>query len=310
MVQGVVAIVLAVAVCILVSIYSAWSVLEPWEVGLDYSTITQSIGEEAWMSGRHYIGVGHKFIRVNSTVTTVQFTHDFRTITRGPLRSRTKDGLEVRLELSFQYKVVPEKLYKMYTTYGPDYHETFVKMSVDLLTAAATKHNAREFFVNRTMIGNMLEATMRQHFQQKAMVDIPMFQFQVVSLPTEFENAIKATQVAEQKIKLVKQEQNTRMVEYQTSVIQADRYTQVREQEAQAIVQSIQARNDADIASFNASQMKAVPAFKQMLALFNNDGDALVDYMKVRAVRDHPASQSIVGIRDTGLSSTRADVTV
>merc|ERR1712176_1642888 len=92
---------------------------------------------------------------------------------------------------------------------------------IDLLTISATKHNARDFFVNRTMIGNMMEETLRQHFKARAMVEVPLFQFQAVKLPENFEAAIKATQVAEQKIKRVQAEQSMRLVEYETGVIQA-----------------------------------------------------------------------------------------
>merc|ERR1712048_59326 len=160
-----------------------------------------------------------------------------------------------------------------YTTYGPDYHQTFVKMAIDLLTISATKHNARDFFVNRTMIGNMMEETLRQHFKTRAMVEVPLFQFQAVKLPENFEAAIKATQVAEQKIKRVQAEQSMRLVEYQTNVIQAQRYVQVRTQQANGVAQSIHLQNVADIASFNASQMKTLNAFKQVLRMFDGDAD-------------------------------------
>mmetsp|Transcript_96789 Transcript_96789/g.273494 ORF Transcript_96789/g.273494 Transcript_96789/m.273494 type:complete len:316 (+) Transcript_96789:123-1070(+) len=290
--------VVTAAVVFLAATYSAWSVLEPWEIGLDYSTITQSIGEEAWSSGRHYIGVGHKFIRFNSTVTTVQFSHDLRTSSSGPLRSRTADGLEVNLELSFQYRLLPDTLYKMYTKYGPDFHGIFVKMGMDLLTVAATKHNARAFFVNRTAIGKMMEDTLRSHFMTRALVEVPLFQFQAVSLPSKFEEAIKATQVAEQKIKRVRAEQSMLTVEYETGVIQAQRYVKVRMQQADAKAKAIALKNSADIASFNASQMLTLSAFEAILNVFDGDAAQLLDYMKVRAMRDHPAEHSILGIRD------------
>lgn len=44
---------------------------------------------------------------------------------------------------------------------GPAYHDLFVKMGMDLLTVAATKHIARAFFVNRTMIGNQMAGALR-----------------------------------------------------------------------------------------------------------------------------------------------------
>mmetsp|Transcript_103496 Transcript_103496/g.183859 ORF Transcript_103496/g.183859 Transcript_103496/m.183859 type:complete len:310 (-) Transcript_103496:77-1006(-) len=279
-------------------IYSAWGVLEPWEIGLDYNRITQSIGDEAWGTGRHWIGIGHTFVKFPSTVVTVQFTHDSRDLLSGPLRSRTSDGLEVSLELSFQYQLNDKQLYQMYTTFGPDYHELFVRMGMDLLTVAATKHVARAFFVNRTMIGNMMEQTVKTHFREHAFVDVPLFQFQAVSLPTDFESAIKETQVAEQKIKRMEAQQQMRIVEYETEVIQAQRYVQVRKQEGTAFAESIKLANDANVMSLNASQILAASAFQQVLELFKGDTAQMLKYMKVRAMRDHPSQNSILGIKD------------
>eukprot|EP00928_Gymnodinium_smaydae_P099012 TRINITY_DN9343_c0_g1_i2.p1 TRINITY_DN9343_c0_g1~~TRINITY_DN9343_c0_g1_i2.p1 ORF type:complete len:209 (+),score=55.64 TRINITY_DN9343_c0_g1_i2:419-1045(+) len=186
----------------------------------------------------------------------------------------------------------------MYTNYGPDYHDTFVKMGMDLLTMAATKHDARAFFVNRTQIGQTMEESLKSHFRERAYVEVPLFQFQAVELPPEFEAAIKATQVAEQKIKRVKAEQNMKRVEYETTVLQAQRYVQVRQQQAAAIAESTRLRNDAEIASFNASQTMTAKAFKEILDAFGGETDKLLNYMKVRAMRDHPSSHAILGIRD------------
>lgn len=44
-------------------IYSAWDTLEPWEIGLDYNTILQSISPDAWGTGRHWLGLGHRFVK-------------------------------------------------------------------------------------------------------------------------------------------------------------------------------------------------------------------------------------------------------
>lgn len=283
----------------LVFVFSAWSVLEPWEIGLDYNSVIQSISPEAWGSGRHWIGVGHSFVRFKSTVTTVEFTHDMsHSPSGGRLSSRTADGLEVYLELSFQYRLLPETLYKMYTAFGDSYHDVFVKMGMDLLTMAATKHIARSFFVNRTMIGNMMEESLRLHFKEHAFVDVPLFQFQAVSLPEKFDAAIKDTQVAEQKIKRMREQQKMQVVEYETEVIQAQRYVKVQEQQALGLSQSIALTNLADVQSMNASQILTATAFRRILDLFDGDTQAMLKYMKVRAMREHPSERVIIGIKD------------
>lgn len=275
-------------VCV-VLIYSAWDTLEPWEIGLDYNTILQSISPDAWSTGRHWLGLGHRFVKFPSTVITVQFSHEAGAGTSGgPLRSRTYDGLEVSLEISFQYQLAKDSLYQMYTTFGPEYHNLFVKMGMDLLTVAATHHYARAFFVNRTMIGDRMEQSLRKHFREQAYVDVPLFQFQAVSLLGDFESAIKETQA----------QQKMRKVEFETEVIQAQRYVQVRSQQATAMAESIALKNSAAIQSLNATQLCAAAAFEKVLDIFGGDSNKMLKYMKVRAMRDHPAENSVLGIRD------------
>eukprot|EP00930_Biecheleria_cincta_P095804 TRINITY_DN87711_c0_g1_i1.p1 TRINITY_DN87711_c0_g1~~TRINITY_DN87711_c0_g1_i1.p1 ORF type:complete len:324 (-),score=61.45 TRINITY_DN87711_c0_g1_i1:34-963(-) len=294
---------LGVCACIcasvaLFAIYSAWAVLEPVEIGLDYNMIMQTISPDAWGPGRHWIGIGHTFVKFQSTVITVSFTHDIKDSSGAPLRSRTADGLEVELEISFQYQLQQDTLHGMYTTFGDGYHDLFVKMGMDILTVAATKHPAKDFFVNRTMIGNTMEDSLRSHFKKHAKVEVPLFQFQAVSLPKDFEIAIRQTQVAEQKIKRMQANQTMRLVEFQTEVIQAQRYVQVRKQQANAVAESIALANAAEIKKLNATQLCAATAFQNMLKVFEGDTSQLLKYMKVRAVRDHPSQRSILGIRD------------
>lgn len=223
---------------IAILIWSGQSVLEPWQVGLDYSIITKSVSSTAWPSGRHWIGIGHTFIPFPSIVQNVQFSDTVRD-GNATLRSRTSDGLEINLEVSFQYQLSVDSLFDLYMTYGNNFHDVFVRMAMDLLTMAATTHQARAFFDNRTSIGADMEEKLRKQFKEHAFCDVPLFQFQSVTLPKDFEGAIKQTQVAEQQIKRVFAEQHARVVEFETLVIQAQRNLQIRQQQASAAVDAI-----------------------------------------------------------------------
>ncbi len=71
------------------------------EQGLDYSSISKTVANEIYGPGIHFLGVGHSFITYPSTFLTLDFSKGGAT--SGSIRSRTKDGLEVLLEISFQY---------------------------------------------------------------------------------------------------------------------------------------------------------------------------------------------------------------
>ena len=59
------------------------------------------MGPRGYSAGRYFLGLGHHFVRFPATVKTIQFasTPDSDA---GMLKSRTLDGLEVELEVSFQ----------------------------------------------------------------------------------------------------------------------------------------------------------------------------------------------------------------
>ena len=61
------------------------------------------MNSQPFIGGIHFLGVGHSFIKYPKTVQTIEFSQDRNA--NGPvIQSRTQDGLEVSLEISFQYK--------------------------------------------------------------------------------------------------------------------------------------------------------------------------------------------------------------
>ena len=94
----------------------SFSSLEFNEYGLEYSTISKSVKKIIqrylkvkqvdpfpYSGGIHFLGVGHHFVIYPKTVQTIEFSTE-KGANGFPISSRTSDGLEVTLEISFQYK--------------------------------------------------------------------------------------------------------------------------------------------------------------------------------------------------------------
>lgn len=79
-----------------------FSVLEATEYGLDYSWVSKNVNKKVYENGLHFLGIGHSFIRFPKMVQTIEFSKD-SSANQGPVQSRTLDGLEVVIEISFQY---------------------------------------------------------------------------------------------------------------------------------------------------------------------------------------------------------------
>lgn len=128
-----------------------FSSLDATEYGLDYSWLSKTIDPIARFNGLYFIGIGHSFIKFPRNIQTIEFSQD-RAANRPAIESRTSDGLEVILEISFQYTLQPENLYRLYNYYGFDYSSTFQNIAIDVLTEEATGYTAYDFFMNRGKI--------------------------------------------------------------------------------------------------------------------------------------------------------------
>ncbi|CAD7941091.1 unnamed protein product [Amoebophrya sp. A120] len=185
----------------IVLIAVSFSVLEATEMGLDYSSVSKSVAEEKlYPAGRHMLGVGHSFKVYPKDQQTVQFPGS----TYKHLEARTYDGLEVVLDLNYQYRLVEDmsSILRIYYDWGLRYDYAYVLTARNMLRDTAANWTAFEFFYNRTEI----EAAMQTHLTQRIEADgglLDDLQLLTIDLPTAFEEELTATEQIRQEIEQV-----------------------------------------------------------------------------------------------------------
>lgn len=287
--------VMVIVISSVILVVMSFDTLEYQEMGLNYSWISETVERDTYSSGRYYLGVGNHFIKFPSMVKSVFFLDDQSPSTQGPaLQSRTRDGLNVRLEVSFQYRLMFNDLYKMYTTLGITYENTMVRMAIEQLTTAATVHNAHNFFNNRTTIGQEMHKALEHHFKLHAYAEVPFFQLRTVHLPDDFEAAIQDTQVKQQEIQIAHAEQSQNKVAYETTVLQAEQAVRVMSNQGEAEASAIGARNDAYCRQYEVTQSLQSEALSKLMTAANWKKEQLLEYMRIRAVREHPSEHTTV----------------
>lgn len=273
----------------------AFSSLEYTELGLNYSTVTNTVEDKGYTAGRFFLGLGHSFIKFPATVQTIQFSDEADS--SGPsLRSRTSDGLEVVLEISFQYQVNASVVYKLYEKYGTSYDPVYVSMAIDLVTSMATEYNATAFFNDRTTIGLAMEDNIKSVFSTSAYVSVPYFQLRSVGLPADFEKAIQDTEVANQDIQTAHAERDNQEVQQMTKVLQAQQQALSIGLAANASAQTTLLNMDAYVEQFKLAQSLQAESFKDVYQKLGNDEALLLEYMRTRAMRDHPDHLTVVSM--------------
>lgn len=289
-----------VAVVVIASIiifFISFDTLEYQEMGLNYSWISETVQTKTYPSGRYYLGLGNHFVKFPAMVQSVYFLDDMSSKTQGPaLQSRTRDGLNVRLEVSFQYRLVFKDLYKLFSTLGHHYEKVLVRMAIEQLTTAATMHNAHNFFNNRTTIGQEMHKALEDHFKSHAYAEVPFFQLRTVHLPADFEAAIQDTQVKQQEIQVAQAEQSQNKVSYETRVLQAQQAVKVMQNQGEAEASSILAQNDAFCRQFQVTQTLQSEALRRLMATAKWQPKQLIEYLKIKAIRDHESSKTTIRI--------------
>jgi len=277
--------------------------VEVTEYGLNYSLVTRKVDHNTYPSGRYWIGPLNHFVKFPAILTTIQFSDlSMQTdlIERGDdtLKSRTRDGLDVSIELSFQYQITAHKVHELYTNLGPyaDFHKLFVRLAIDRLTEAATAYSATEFFTSRTIIGKSMERQLKKDFNDRLFSNVFSFQLRTVSLPNEFESAIQETEVMRQDLQVAEAEQNATRVSLETQLIQAQKRTKVRANKGEAEAAAVLLSNKADIEQYVAMQHKSADSYGNVLQELGSSEGSMLEYMQARILRDHPADKTVVGM--------------
>jgi hypothetical protein len=139
-----------------------------------------------------------------------------------PISSRTSDGLEVVLEVSFQYVLQQENLFKLFEKFGENYHLVFQDIAVDILTEEASSYTAYDFFMDRGRIKDDFQDNLNKRFKDACFAEIQFLQLRSVDLPEPFEQSIQESEVKKQDIQKAQAELNKVKIEVDTLIKAAE----------------------------------------------------------------------------------------
>jgi regulator of protease activity HflC (stomatin/prohibitin superfamily) len=106
------------------------------------------------------------------------------------IKCRTSDGLELDLEASLQYRVDPDKIYDIYTSYGNDEKNILNRVIIDVISDTASIYTSNDFFTNRSIIQQKMQEDLVQKVKAATWHEVVFFQLRSLSLPDAFEQEI------------------------------------------------------------------------------------------------------------------------
>eukprot|EP00359_Climacostomum_virens_P001084 CAMPEP_0204900072 /NCGR_PEP_ID=MMETSP1397-20131031/2243_1 /ASSEMBLY_ACC=CAM_ASM_000891 /TAXON_ID=49980 /ORGANISM="Climacostomum Climacostomum virens, Strain Stock W-24" /LENGTH=226 /DNA_ID=CAMNT_0052068143 /DNA_START=223 /DNA_END=903 /DNA_ORIENTATION=+ len=214
-----------------------------------------------------------------------------------PLMSRTSDGLEVELEISFQYSLKPDLLFKLYKDYELNYKRIIQSVALDTLTDSATNYTAYDFFMNRAKIGADMQFQLNVFLSERAYSNVEFFQLRSVDLPDGFEEAIQYSEVKKQDIQKARAELTRSKVEVETLQIKAQMNRDVETNLAEGDAAALLKTNDAQLSGFNATEMSRIYGYRQLKTDLNLTNRQLLEYMKAKMITSHSGDKVAVALK-------------
>ena len=145
----------------IILIAASLSVLSYTEVGLNYSNWFKTVEDKTYGHGIHFIGLGHTFQRYEIKLNTIEFSQ-YEGADLPMIKCRTKDGLELDLEASLQYRVNQDDIFKIYTKYGTEERLILIRVIIDVISETASRFSSTDFFSKRSEIHKAMKDDLKQ----------------------------------------------------------------------------------------------------------------------------------------------------
>lgn len=293
----------------------SWKTVGQGEVALLFNHWTQSVtGEPMVEPGMKYVGPFNGLVRYPSVYQMMYFDKfdNYEAVphemVKPPILSRTYDGLQVNVKVSFQWKLEPQYLKGIYEVLGgaedldedqerpedkPSFVEALVRFSRGTLTQVCAEYTASQFFANQTLVEvrmfDRLAANLNKS-EHNFFINVQGLQLRSVDLPNEYEDAIAETQKEEQDFQTASAERATKEMQMSTVVMQASQQVRELKKASEANASKIEVENAAWVEQYRLFQTKQAEAYGRILNELAEASDPyanLYELMRQKALKEH-----------------------
>lgn len=229
----------SILACVLIPL-SIWNI-DYSEYGIAYNNHTCTPNKEVFEQGKYFVGIATTMFRYNRIVVTTDFTGD------NGISCLTLDGIQVALDVTFQYQIIKKELLTIFFDFGMEAHlQDFLEVTArDSIRDTCATKTAQNFYEERGGIEqDMTAALISDVLLARAHILVKLFQLKNVELPIELKSAIEQKQRSEQDIDNALNERAGALINAQTKLetakVEAATVIIVAEAEATAIMTEAQ----------------------------------------------------------------------
>jgi hypothetical protein len=286
----------------------SWDVISPTQYGLLKNGVTGTVDlGTIWYNGRHMVGPSAHFVKFPSTLQTLSYgdrNHDQQIAI--PARTGADEGTvssggqPVTLEISFQYKLDPERLPSLYLTFGEDWEKTFLRFAQQAVTNVAQNFIPSEFWTSRAAIESAVHAAVNHTIYVHGYATVPSLQLRSVNFQSSYEQTITDIQLQEQlKVTKTYQLEVTKVIK-EVDLMQAETNREIIGINADATRQQDVLVGQANAAALMREQTAKATMFAQLVARLGWTTQDFLQYVKMRALNAQPTSNVVVGVNAVG----------
>jgi len=210
---------LGVVILIIALVASSLQKLNSDEVGISYNQISKVMGEGPHYEGMHMGYPGFSYI---------EFSSVFKTISHWGMLCINKDGVEISLDIGYQYRIRGQNLFKIVTEFRD--HETFSQVLTFIGQAAiydsCKKFNTSQFQSEWGVFQEFLRSQLVRDYDH-VFVDVTDLQVNDIQRPARYESAIRQKETAREDILVAESERPRRLTEAETLQKEAETEAQI-----------------------------------------------------------------------------------
>jgi len=212
-------------ICLILFFPCTMSQLGQFKYGMIRNKVTGYIDlSKQYEPGRYWIGFWQEFVEFPSTLQTIEFADERPEAGvqhLSVLKSRDKDGKQIMLDISIQYKLHKDSIGLLYKDMLLEYENIFIAELRDQLAKAANLYAIEDAWQNYDSIVNLMRVRC-EAVLQKRYADCWGLQLWGVTLTKRYESKLIQTQVRKQAQKTETAKKINAEVRAKTAVLLAE----------------------------------------------------------------------------------------
>jgi len=249
--------------------------------------------------GRHSIGWLKHFKEFPLTFQTLEFSQ----VNANPIEVRSRDGLVLTLDVSFQYTLSSDGLdiLALYMRWENDYASAYEKIARNIIRDVSADFDAFQFFFNRSLIVADTVTAMSSYFVNIGAI-INQVQLLNIYLPSTFNAAIQETEITRTKISQASVDRETVIIQAGTDLLAAQKQAEVLIVQANTRAASVTLQKTQEAAvqkQIIEQEMLSLLSIKENLDFSTEE---LLSYLFIQALQETEAKVTFATAPPPGIA--------